>query len=406
MKNIFTKLKPIWKLVVLLFLILLTFSYAMFQGGFVSWFLFYSFLPFALYSLALSIFRMKNIVIEREFAKQEYNAGEKMKVRIKMNRPSSFPLFYMVIEDSLSDELAFSMKKNTAKTFVYPYFRRELVFEYEIEALPRGEHHFKGVQIKVGDLLGLIEKEIQILSEEDKIIVYPSYEDIIYRTMDNHYDQGMTASKERVQRDTTMAIGLREYQPGDRFSWINWKATAKRNDIMTKEFEQKKSHDVFIMMDCSPDHRFEVVVSFTASIIRAILRKGAQVGFLSSGEERAVFPVRSGESHQQQLFYHLAKVKGNSPVSLDMVLEGESFSTWQNSTLLLVTAQLTKRLVEKAGYFSARKGVITIFLMKEEKESASDLELQLKAEAFARGIHVVLVHNGHFSQAFTGVSRG
>ncbi|MEH7748493.1 DUF58 domain-containing protein, partial [Neobacillus drentensis] len=26
-----------------------------------------------------------------------------------------------------------------------------------------------------------------------------------------------------------MATGVRDYQPGDRFSWINWKASAKRN---------------------------------------------------------------------------------------------------------------------------------------------------------------------------------
>lgn len=377
----------------------------MFQGGFVSWFLFYSFLPFSIYGLALSFYKIKGIVLEREFTKQEFNAGEKLKVKIKIKRNSSFPLFYMVIEDYLGDELSFSLQNNPTKTFVYPHFRKYIEFEYVINDLPRGEHHFKGIEIKVGDPLGLIEKEIHFLTEEDKIIVYPSYEDMIYRTMDNHYDQGMTASKERVQRDTTMAIGLREYQPGDRFSWINWKATAKRNEVMTKEFEQKKSHDVFIMMDCSPEPRFEAIVSFTASIIQAILRKGAQVGLLSSGEERATFPVRSGEAHQQQLFHHLARVKDNSKVSLDLVLEGESFSTWQNSNLILVTSQLTKRLIEKAGYYSSRKGIITIFLIKDEKESANEQELVLKAEASARGVQVILVHKGYFSQAFTGGSR-
>jgi hypothetical protein len=41
MQKYLQKLKEVWKLMTLFILILLTFSYAMFQGGFVSWFLFY-----------------------------------------------------------------------------------------------------------------------------------------------------------------------------------------------------------------------------------------------------------------------------------------------------------------------------------------------------------------------------
>lgn len=401
-----SRMRPVWKLLVLLFLVVLTFSYAMFQGGFVSWFLFYSFLPFALYSLALVFYGVRHMTVKREFLKEEYHAGEKLKVKIKLKRPSSFPLFYMIIEDDLSNELLAPTQKGQMKTFVYPHFRKEIDFEYVIESLPRGEHHLKGIHIKFGDPLGLIEKQIHIETENDKLLVYPAYEEIIYRLMDNHYEQGMTASKERVQRDTSMAIGIREYQPGDRYSWINWKATAKRNDIMTKEFEQRKSHDVFLMMDCAPDIRFEAIVSFTASLVRGILRKGAQVGLLTYGEERRLFPIQGGESHQQQLFYHLAKVKDRSPVTLDAVLDSESFMMWQNASFMLITSQLTKELVEKASQFSMRKGMMTIYLLKEEQETIGNKEIALKSEANSRGVRVVFVHNGQFSQAFSEVGRG
>ena len=121
------------------------------------------------------------------------------------------------------------------------------------------------LRLRIGDPLGLFEKE-KTFTVEGKIIVYPAYTELLYRPFENHYDQGLTASRERVQRDTSMATGVRDYQPGDRFSWINWKASAKRNVIMTKEFEQRQSHDVFVVMDCVPDKHFEPVVSFTASL--------------------------------------------------------------------------------------------------------------------------------------------
>ncbi|KON85639.1 hypothetical protein AF332_01445 [Sporosarcina globispora] len=404
MKQLLNSLKGVWKLIVLFLLILFAFSYAMFQGGFVSWFLFYSFLPFALYALGLSFYSLSDFKVERILPKTEFNAGEQAVITLKISRRTAFPLLYMVIEDEMSEQLLHVRKSNEAKRFLFPGFQKEKTIQYRINSLPRGEHFFASVRIKTGDSLGLIEKERQAPAES-RMIVYPAFEEIIYKPMAHHYDQGMTASKERVQRDTSMAIGIREYQPGDRFSWINWKATAKRNDIMTKEFEQRQSHDVYILMDCAPDSRFEATVSFAASIVRAILRKGAQAGFLTSAAGRTAFPIRGGEAHQLQLFYHLAKIKDDSAVTVDRVLEAEHFLLQQNSQLMVITAQLTKALIEKAGFFTSKKGVITIFLIKQEHDSPSREELLLKTSANARGIRVVLVHNGHFADAFSGVSK-
>lgn len=404
MKRSLNVLKGVWKLVVLFFLIILTFSYAMFQGGFVSWFLFYSFLPFALYALLLVFYPFQRFGAARFLSKHEFNAGEQLKVSIELERHVHFPLFFLVVEDCLDEKLTQLGMVNKSKTLMFPGFQKKLAYEYSIESLPRGEHILPAIRLKTGDPLGLIEKEI-VLDIEDRVIVYPSYEELIYKPFENHYDQGMTASRERVQRDTSMAIGIREYQPGDRFSWINWKATARRNDIMTKEFEQRQSHDVYIMMDCTPHRSFEAIVSFSASIVRAILRKGAQVGFLSSSADRAEFPIRGGETQQQQLFYHLAKVKDESAVTFDRVLETEKFLAQQNFNLLLVTGELTKALIEKAGYFSSRKGIVTIFLIKGKHDSSREQELALKAEASARGIRIVLIHDGNFSDAFSEVRK-
>lgn len=388
----------------MLFLILVTFSYAMFQGGFVSWFLFYSFLPFGLYALGLAFYSIKEIKAERVYTKQEYNAGEKFKASIMLERDFPFPLFYAIAEEQAGETLAGNSDLQKAKTMLFPGFNRVFSFDYTIENLPRGEHLLSGIKLKTGDPLGLIEKE-KVLPAENKILVYPAFQEMVYRPVAHHFDQGMTASKERVQRDTSMAIGVREYQPGDRFSWINWKATARRNDIMTKEFEQRQSHDVTILMDCAPEGRFEVVVSFTASVIRAILRKGAQVGLLTSSAERTAFPVRGGDIQQQQLLYHLAKIQDDSPVSFDRVLEAETFLAQQNNSIMLITAQLTKELIEKAAFYNQRNGSVSIFLIKNEQESPTKTELNLRSSANARGIRLVMVHEGQFSEAFSEVNR-
>lgn len=405
MKTFFNKAKNAWKLCILLILVAVTFSYAMFQGGFVSWFLFYTFIPFALYGLCVAFYPLKKIKVERTLLKSDFRAGEKVKIIIKVNRHSSFPLFYLIAEDQFIEELTLAKSNNRANTILFPFLKNELEYEYEIIHLQRGEHFFKGVHIKTGCPLGLIEREIDI-KLEDKIIVYPKYEELFYRPFSNQYDHGMTASKERVQRDTSMAVGIREYQPGDRFSWINWKATAKRNDIMTKEFEQRQSHDVYILMDCASEQRFEIIVSFTASIIRGILRKGAQVGLHTVSSKRVVFPMFGGDIQQQKLFYHLAKIKDECPVSLDKVLEREQILTQQNMNLMIVTSQLTKKLIDDTGLIAQKKGAITIFLVKEGNEGITNQEISLRQSGIVRGVNIIPVHEGYFADAFAEVKRG
>ncbi len=386
----------------LFFLILLTFSYAMFQGGFVSWFLFYCFLPFAIYCVALSLYSLNELEVTRVLPKTDYNAGEPLKVIVNIKRAKGFPLFFLIIEDQLPEVLKLTEKEKSPKALLFPGLKKEVSYEYLIQNLPRGEHFFHSFILRIGDPLGLFEKE-KTFENEGKIIVYPSYTELLYRPFENQYDQGLTASRERVQRDTSMAVGVRDYQPGDRFSWINWKATAKRNEIMTKEFEQRQSHDVFVVMDCFPDKRFEAVVSFTASLLRAVLKKGAQAGLLTISKERASFPIRGGEPHLRQLFYHLAKIEAKSYSPFEKVLETDGLFITQAVSFMLVTANLTKPLVEKASFLGQRKGSITLFLIKGEKEPPAEQERSLIAVANARGVRVIMVQDGDFAAAFSEV---
>jgi len=399
MSKIKKLLTPLWKLIVLFMLIGAAFSYAMFQGGFVSWFLFYSFLPFAAYGLMVAIYPIREWSITRRLAKHEYTAKEVLKVEIELKRKTFFPIFYLLVEDHVSDELA---NATISKKLFFPGLKRSIRFEYVIHELPRGEHVFFCTTIKTGDPFGLMEKEWNFFNEE-KVLVFPRYEEVVYKPFTNHYEQGMRTAKNMVQRDTTMAVGVREYHPGDRFSWINWKASAKRNEIMMKEFEQKQTDDLFIILDCKENPNFETMLSFAATLIRAVLKKGAQVGFASTDKEKKVFPVRGGESQQRLLFHHLAKLKNNSDSSFGKLMENRLFAFQQNTTFMLITADLSKELIKAAGVLAGRKYGIQIYLVKNSNKGLSNEELLLKGEALRSGVRVILLDRNRFQDAFSGV---
>lgn len=105
MKTKLQFIKPLGKFLLLLILMGVTFSYAMFQGGFVSWFLFYSFLPFSLYSIFVFLYPLSEFYVERSFESAEYKAGDELKVTITLTRKLPFPLFYLVLEDVVTDSV-------------------------------------------------------------------------------------------------------------------------------------------------------------------------------------------------------------------------------------------------------------------------------------------------------------
>ncbi|WP_456272615.1 DUF58 domain-containing protein [Bacillus sp. AK031] len=404
MKKKLQLLKVIGKLLLLIVLWAVTLVYALFQGGFVSWFLFYSFVPFALFSLLVSLYPLSDFKVERSFKSTDFKAGDSMEVSIKITRRLPFPLFYLIADDIVSPSVFYRSNFQKAKSMIYPGFRREIHLRYKIEELPRGEHHFNAVRLKTGDFFGIFEKEVTIPCS-NTLLVYPSFVDVIYKPLENRYDQGMTSSNVKIQKDTTMATGVKEYQPGDRFSWIHWKSFARTNELMTKEFEERQSHDVLVVLDREPSNSFEPMITFTASILKAVMKRGAQAGMLSIGEDHVSFPIRGGEEHQRQLYHHLAKVKPDSKFDLYQVLNGEGINYQQSATVMFVTGRVSKKLISSIRMYAKRNSSVVIFLVKEQGAQLTEEEKALKAMAASRGIWLKVSYEGEFGSAFSEVKN-
>ena len=398
MKKFAEASKQTLKFIFLLVLVILSFCYAMFQGGFVSWFLFGSFLPIALYCFALFFYPVKKIHIQREINKYEFQAGEQVVVNLTFSRTNHFPIFFCLIEDDIS--INFKEKYGSSLKFLlFPLFKKQWTYTYQLEQIPRGEYELKGYRVVIGDPFGLVRKGFYV-SDEDKILVYPAFINMTYEPFENQFELGMTATKDKVQRDSTMAISVREYVPGDKFSWIHWKQSAKKNEIMTKEFEQRQSHDVMLVLDRTPHPNFELSVFFTASIIRSVLKKGAQVGLVSMGERTEYFPMKSGKFQLRTLNYHLARVEDDASIEFSKMLELEQTFKSQHSLIFFIVNQLSLQVVEKISSLSVRRGHLVLFVVMSKNEKLNNEQLELIDLARKRGIVTRVIYEDAFAKAF------
>ena len=397
------KLQSTSKLFASIFLLIVTFTYAMFQGGFVSWFLFASFLPFAVYGILLLIYPLNDFQVKRKLNQEQYRSGDRLIGTITIERKFPFPLGYIVVEEVLPSDLLFCIQTKKVKVLLFPWFKRSITFQYALDQMPRGDHTLSTIRIKTGDFLGLVEKEKKF-DLENHFLVYPHYVDLVYRKRESKFDQGATTSNVRLVRDTSMTVGVREYQPGDRFSWIDWKATAKKNDIMTKEFEQQQSHDVMIYLDRSHSSSFESAVSYTAALTKAILKFGSQVGLVSIGKERSVFPLKGGEEQFAQIYYHLARVQPNSKTSFAKTMQMELGKAQPNVTFVFVTGKLSKGMVDSLGKMSFRQLDMQVYITKDKGQKMSKEESVYMEQLLKRNVFVKVVNHAELKSLYSEVS--
>ena len=378
------------KLLVVLTLFAVLFSYAMFQGGFVSWFLFYAFLPFLVYMTGVLLYPINDWNVERKLSKRVATGGESVEVDVTLTRRIPFPIYYCVIEEYLPESLKKQdrhlekfrdMEKanefqqdRMVKKVMFPWFKRHLRYHYELEKLPRGEHQFKAFRIKTGDFFGFVKKE-HVYREEDKLLVFPYKRPVKLRERVYSFEQGASPSFKLNEKNTNVVTGVREYMQGDRFAWVDWKTTAKKNQMMTKEFEQEKSVDMLIILNAvyhpaMNPLSFEGSVEFTASLLEELHKKSSQLAFMTLGDGRAYFPFHQNHSQTHKIQGHLAKIKPLGRVPFSQQLDRERAQIPSGTIALVISHHLDEN-TEQSLVKLAKKSKRLVFFYVRPREQMS-----------------------------------
>ena len=404
MSKVFLRHRTILGVCWVILLFLIAFSYAMFQGGFVSWFVFYGFLPIMLYTLLVAFYPLSDIRIERTMSKKELYADERLDVTIKISRRLRFPLFYLLIEDHQPQNMLKKHKKwkrENAKKLISLSFQRNITLNYTIEGLPRGDYQFNKLSLKTGDIFGFIQKQRDI-EMNGHILVYPRITPPQKWTpLDLAYG-GQRRSRKNYEHDLTSISSIRDYIPGDRLSWLDWKATARTNSLVTKQFELPLNNDVVIVLDRTgqietegDQELFERSVSLAASLTDKALRTDASVGFVSIGTETKWFELENQAFQKWKIFNHLARIEreGQPEKVLEFTKYVQQLS--HQSTVIFVTTKLSEQLVMLFNECITRGLAIELFIVNGSNQNVVNGFL---ARLQGMGVLTHTVSNDNFNE--------
>jgi uncharacterized protein (DUF58 family) len=251
----------------------------------------------ALLDLALSP-KPGEVAVSREVA-EVLSLGADNLVRVRLRNRGDRPLTVEVHDEAPAP----CDTPDLPATAVLPPGKRR-VLTYHIRPHRRGNGRFGTLFLRSRSRLGLWELTAEF-TEERVVRIYPDIRSVqrteLLARQNRLADAGVRMS--RLRGRGTEFDRLREYRREDEYRSIDWKATARQTELISREYVVERNQNVVLVLDCGRGmcnaeggiSHFDRALNAAILLAYVALRQGDTVGLLavSNRVERYVPPLRS-----------------------------------------------------------------------------------------------------------------
>ncbi len=236
--------------------------------------------------------------------KAERGVSFKVQLTIHNDHQGRFPIYFKVIDHLLPSFLR-----------PFPLLGKQeegkpLTLTYHSMGSVRGNYQVDKIYIRYGSSLGLWEKQTYVHFPQ-QIRVIPDLSGVrgfISSTPEMLLLQGVKPRKYQAGFGEFSLI--RNYAVGDDPRKINWRATARRAEIMTNMYEPEHGKQVTLLLDCGrtmgvelrKSNRLEKSMEAMLTVAAMALQQGDYVSVMAFSDEiHAYIPPGQGLSHLQRI---------------------------------------------------------------------------------------------------------
>jgi len=164
--------------------------------------------------------------------------------------------------------------------------RQETKIAYRLPTNKRGLLPIGPLHLTIGDPLGLT-RSVTAATGVTELVVHPTL--IPLDPISSIAGHDPTAEQHHVRSLSTVGdefFALRPYHPGDELRRVNWRATARLDELVVRQEENPKTGRITVLLDrhraAFDDQGFERAVSATLSILHSAFRGGDALRFITS----------------------------------------------------------------------------------------------------------------------------
>ncbi len=356
----------------------------------------YSGIAFMTYLLYLLVsktrkWQISKLKYTREFSVSGVFEGENVVLIETIYNPTFLPMFFVDVEAFIHSKLAVStvsapeqseeMQYLVSRFHLLPFMK--IRRSHEVRCKARGYYLINTVSIFS------FKKEF-IIDAPAEIFVYPKLSDFSSLPRPQNNLQGDAISTRRLLTDPFSIAGIRDYQSGDPFNIINFKATAKTGfghiKVNQRDFSSSRIFMIYInfqtdinafMSSEKYERLMEKALSNAATIIQNALESGYHVGFsvncyMVNGDYYLRFPITAGSYTFEEMLKAMAKIRSRVGVGFLSLTDFDIAEGLRDAEILLFTTYVDEIIDTQIMKLEQNGNAVSVILLEDEPEANAD----------------------------------
>jgi|GEM_PF-796059 len=315
------------------------------------------------------------------------------------------PLPWVNVKFQIDRELEFADNENAVVSDLY--YRNDLFHilmhqkitrRLKFVCSKRGYFHIRGLEITAWDIL-MSNKYIAHFQTNSQLTVYPAtlpvtlVDDLCTRVY------GYLKSTARIYQDPFSFRGIREYIPGDPMKAVNFKASARSNDLMVNIWDYSNARRIVLLLDVERHTRWhnesldERAIKIVASLAERLDAEGMPIAYITNAQSIKDKPESSDVPYENTSVlakrthrippaqaqipvnaqnHHFAISEGRGPHHLRAILESLAYIDLNNQQLSHFAHILNE--IRHTGDFEPEYWFVSCYFDKELEQAFFDLQ--------------------------------
>jgi uncharacterized protein (DUF58 family) len=274
--------------------------------------------------------------------------------------------------------------------------------------------------LSVSDPLGLFRVTRRFPAERSLVILPMTFPIVSFLSPPGLLPGGQVIRRKSMDI-TPHAAGVREYVTGDPMKRIHWPTTARRGQLMVKEFEQDPQAAVWLFLDAQqkvqahksfatpaiplenllfsrrpkltlPPSTLEYEISIAASLAHYFIDQKRAVGLVTEDGSYTMIPAERSERQENKILETLAFLQGKGNLSIPAIVGAEARRLPQGSSVILLTPTTSLDLLIVAGDLQRRNLRPVVILLVAETFDGNKGTDKLARQLMEQQVAVCLIY--------------
>ncbi len=313
---------------------------------------------------------LEEVTYRRTVSADRLFVGDELELTVTLDNRKPLPLTWIRVRDHvprgldvLDESATPALHLNAAALEVSTSLARyeRVRFRYGLKAAQRGFYLFGPARLESGDLFGMYNSNTHYRDTAPAVLVYPETVPLPDFYLPSGRPVGEAQTRTRTWEDPALPSGLREYVPGDSPRRIDWKATARRSEVLVRTYDPSVAHLVVVVADMLTVERpwegvyrplLERAITGAASIASRAFDLGYRVGLVTNGlgpaeRARPVAAPAGGADQVAAVLEALAMVRPVTASVIEDVIDRERDAIPFGATVVAVSPRFADGLQTK-----------------------------------------------------------